>query len=65
MSTLVNRRLVGQPLIGAMPNNTQRTDSGPGKEASSMESSHATIPRSIHAPATVANWAAPATEVGT
>lgn len=68
MLTLANRRLIGPPLNPATPDKAHRTaraDSGPGKEASRMESACATIPRSIHAPATAASWAAPATEVGT
>ena len=68
MLTLANRRLIGPPLNGAIPNKAQRTaglGSGPGKKASSMESAGATIATSIHAPATAANWAAPATRVGT
>ena len=65
MLTLANRRLIGPPLNRAMPNKTQRADSGPGKEASSMESFHATIPRSIRAPATAASWAELATSVST
>ena len=68
MLTLANRRLIGPPLTGATPDKAQRTggfDSTPGKEASSMESACATVPRSIRAPATVASWAAPATRIGT
>lgn len=68
MLTLANRRPIGQPMIGAPPNKAQRTDgceSRPGNKASRMESAVPTIPRSIHAPATAASWAAPATEVGT
>ena len=68
MSTLANRRLIGPRLNGAMLNQAHRTaraDSGPGKEASPIGSAVPTIPRSIHAPATAASWAAPATEVGT
>ena len=68
MLTLANRRFVGQALIGAMPNRAQRTagfDSRPGNKANRMESAVATVPRSIHVPATAASWAAPATRVGT
>ena len=68
MLTLANRRLIGPPLNGAMPDKAQRTagfGSGPGKEASRMESACATVPRSIHAPATAANWAELATRVST
>jgi hypothetical protein len=68
MPTLANRRFDGQPLIGAMLNNAQRTagfDSRPGKEANRMESACASVPRSIHVPATGASWAAPATRIGT
>lgn len=68
MSTLANRRLIGPPLNGAMPDKAQRTagfESRPGNEASRMESAFATIPGSIRAPATAASWAAPARRVGT
>ena len=68
MSTLANRRLIGQPLIGAMPDKAQRTagfKSRPGNEANRMERAGEGPARSIHAPATAASWAAPATEVGT
>ena len=68
MLTLAYRRLVGPQLIGAIPNRAQRTagfDSRPGKEAKRMESAVATVPRSIHVPATAASWAAPATRIAT
>ena len=68
MLTLANRRLIIPLLNGAMPNKAQRKagfDSGPGKEASSLESVGATIGRSIPAPAIGASWAAPATKVST
>ena len=68
MLTLANRRLIGPPLSGATPNKAQRTAgfaSRPENEADRMGSAFATIHRSIHAPATAASWAAPATEVGT
>ena len=68
MLTLANRRPIGVPLNGAMPDKAQRTDgceSRPGKEANRMERAGAGPARSIHVPATAASWAAPATRIGT
>ena len=68
MLTLANRRLVGPPLNGAMLSKPLRTagfDSRPGNDANRMESAATTLPRSIHAPATAASWAAPAIRIGT
>lgn len=68
MSTLANRRLIGPPLNGAMPDKAQRTagfESRPENEASPIGSAVPTIPGSIRAPATAASWAAPATRIGT